>query len=65
MKLSDIMSHAGLAIYAEWALVLFMVAFVGIVLWVFRPGNKSRFDSDAQMPLDDEHPQSPIAARER
>ncbi len=65
MKLSDIMSHAGLAIYAEWALVLFMAAFVAIAIWVFRPSNKSRFDSDAQMPLDDEHPQAPLPARGR
>ena len=65
MKLSDIMSHAGLAIYAEWALVLFMIAFVAIAVWVFRPGNKARFDSDAQMPLDDEHPQAPKSARGR
>ncbi len=65
MKLSDIMSHAGLAIYAEWALVLFMLTFIAIAIWTFRPASKARFESDAQMPLDDEHPQAPMPARGR
>ncbi len=65
MKLSDIMSHAGLAIYAEWALVLFMLAFVGIAIWTFRPANKRRFDEDALLPLDDDQPQAPTSARGR
>jgi cbb3-type cytochrome oxidase subunit 3 len=59
MKLSDIMSAAGLSWYAEVALVLFMLAFV-LVLWrIFRPSAKARYDVAARMPLDDEHPQTP------
>lgn len=27
--------------------------FVGIVVWVFRPKRKARFEKDAQIPLDD------------
>jgi hypothetical protein len=34
VKLSDVMSHANLAVYAEVALVLFMLVFVGVVLEV-------------------------------
>lgn len=53
MKLSDIMSHAGLSVYAEVALVLFLLAFVGIVWWVFRPSARDRWKQAAQIPLDD------------
>lgn len=59
MKLSDIMSHAGLAGYAEVAMVLFILAFAGIVWWVLRPANRNRWRQEAAMPLDDTHPQQP------
>ena len=35
MKLSDVMSGAGLAVYAEVALVLFLAVFAGVALKVF------------------------------
>ena len=44
MKLSDVMSSAGLTIYAEIGLVIFVVTFVAIVVHVFRKGNSTRFD---------------------
>ena len=59
MRLSDIMANAGLSMYAEVALVLFLLAFLVIVWWVFRRANKARWKSAAQMPLDDVHPQQP------
>jgi cbb3-type cytochrome oxidase subunit 3 len=59
VTLTDVMSHAGLAIFAEIGLVLFFVAFLGIVWWVFRPANRKRWKTDANMPLDDVHPQTP------
>jgi cbb3-type cytochrome oxidase subunit 3 len=59
VSLADLMSHSGLAIFAEVALVLFFIAFLGIVWWVFRPANRKRWKSDASMPLDDVHPQTP------
>jgi cbb3-type cytochrome oxidase subunit 3 len=59
VKLSDIVGNAGLAIYAEIALVLFVLAFLGVVWWVFRPATQSRWTSDAMMPLDDERPVQP------
>lgn len=59
MKLSDIVSAAGLSWYAEVALVLFVVAFL-IVLWrVFKPSLKAKYDRAARMPLDDEPPRTP------
>jgi cbb3-type cytochrome oxidase subunit 3 len=54
MRLSEIMSNAGLARYAEIALVLFLAAFVGILLWVLRPGASARMEHDARLPLDDD-----------
>jgi len=35
------------------ALVLFIGLFVAIVVYVFWPGNKKKFDEAAQLPLDD------------
>jgi cbb3-type cytochrome oxidase subunit 3 len=63
MRLSEIMSQAGLARYAEIALVLFLLAFVAIVAWTFRPGARRRMDADARLPLDDD-PGEPREPRE-
>jgi len=59
MKLSDIMSHAGLAIYAEVALLIFLAAFLAIAWSVLRPSRKAGYDAAARMPLDDENPVTP------
>ena len=37
------------------ALVLFIALFVGMVAYVFWPGNKKKFDEAAQLPLDDDN----------
>ncbi len=54
MKLSDVMSHAGLAGYAEIALILFMIAFLGILFTVFRPSQKAEMDAASRLPFDDD-----------
>ena len=59
MRLSDIMASAGLSGYAEIALILFILAFIGIVIRIFRPGRKREMDAAARMPLDDENPVTP------
>lgn len=59
MSLTDLMSHAGLAIFAEIGMVLFFSAFIAITWWVLRPANRKRWTTDANMPLDDVHPQTP------
>lgn len=51
MRLSDVMSNAGLAGYAVVALVLFLVVFVAIVVRVFL--SKDEFAHASRMPLDD------------
>ncbi len=58
MKLSDIMGNAGLSFYAEVALLLFLLAFLGITWWVFRPAARTRWQQAARLPLD-ELPASP------
>jgi hypothetical protein len=52
MKLSDIMSAAGLSIYAEVALMLFLGVFLAVALDVFR--SSRRHDEVRLLPLEDE-----------
>lgn len=59
MRLSDIMANAGLALYAEIALILFVVAFVAIAVRIFRPGRKAEMDAAARLPLEDDPPPAP------
>ena len=51
--LSDIMSHAGLSGYAEVALILFLLAFLVIVLRVWAPSRRREMDEMARKPLED------------
>ena len=37
------------------ALVLFISLFVGIIAYVFWPGNKKKFDEAAEIPLDEDN----------
>ncbi|MDP1858549.1 MAG: cbb3-type cytochrome c oxidase subunit 3 [Gemmatimonadaceae bacterium] len=59
MRLSDIMGAANLSAYAEVAMILFIAAFVAIVIAIFAPGKQRTYDAASRMPLDDEHPQTP------
>jgi cbb3-type cytochrome oxidase subunit 3 len=59
MKLSDVMSHAGLAGYAELALLLFLAAFVAILIGVFRPSAAAEMKRMSPLPLEDGVPASP------
>ena len=59
MRLSDIMGAANLSVYAEIAMILFIVAFIAIVVMTFAPGRQKTYDAASRMPLDDEHPQTP------
>ena len=56
MRLSEIMSHAGLAGYAVAALVIFVLVFVAVAIRVLSPSRKREYDEAARMPLDDENP---------
>ena len=52
MKLSDVVSHAGLAFYAEVALVLFFVVFVIVVVRTFRPSRRAGIEAEGRLPLE-------------
>lgn len=54
MKLSDIMGHADLAIYAQVALVLFLAVFLAVAIRVFRPSNKAALEAAGAMALHDD-----------
>ena len=53
LRLSDIMSHAGLAGYAVVALVLFVVAFLGILARVLSPRRRRELEDIARLPFAD------------
>ncbi len=54
MKLSDIMSHANLAVYAEIAMVIFMLVFVLMAVRLWLPGQQQALRDAARLPLDDD-----------
>ncbi len=38
--------HAGLM-----GLIFFFIFFIGMIVWVFRPGSKGQYQNDAQIPF--------------
>lgn len=54
MKLVDVMSASGLSIYAIVALLLFVGAFIVVVVLTFAPGSGARHARIARLPLDDD-----------
>jgi cbb3-type cytochrome oxidase subunit 3 len=53
MKLSDIMSNAGLSNYAEVALLIFLAVFIVVAIRTFAPSRREEMRRAALMPLDD------------
>lgn len=53
MNLTDLMSGAGLSIYAQVALVIFVAVFVAIVIRTFAPSRRTVMDDLSRIPLDD------------
>ncbi len=41
------------------ALIFFVALFVGVIVYVFWPGNKKKFDEAAKLPLEDEDDDKP------
>ena len=53
----------GLIVGPAFALLIFLAVFIGILVWIFRPGSKTFYDETARMPLDDDRPgQKPLQA---
>jgi cbb3-type cytochrome oxidase subunit 3 len=53
MSLSDIMGHAGLSIYAQISLILFLVVFIAIIARTFAPSRRRELEEASRLPLDD------------
>jgi hypothetical protein len=51
-SLTDVVSGAGLSVYAEIALVIFVVAFLGIVISLFAPGKRRMHEHLRRLPID-------------
>jgi cbb3-type cytochrome oxidase subunit 3 len=56
VKLSDIMGAAGLSSYAEVALVLFLLAFIGVVVSLFLPSRQRMYERLRHLPIDSDSP---------
>lgn len=59
MKLVDVMSASGLSMYAIVALVLFVAAFVAVVLMILAPGAAEKHAQASRLPLDDDAVRTP------
>jgi cbb3-type cytochrome oxidase subunit 3 len=53
MKLSDVVSYAGLSFYAQVALVLFLGVFILVSIRTYLPSRRRELDEAARLPLDD------------
>ena len=58
MKLSDIMGHAGLSLYAQVALLLFLAVFIAVIIRTWAPSRRREMQDAAMIPLNDELPAS-------
>jgi cbb3-type cytochrome oxidase subunit 3 len=58
MKLSDIMGNAGLSMYAQVALVLFLAVFIAVIIRTWAPSRRREMQDAAMIPLNDELPAS-------
>jgi cbb3-type cytochrome oxidase subunit 3 len=56
MKLSDIMGNAGLSIYAQIALVMFLAVFIAITIRTWAPSRRRELHEASMLPLNDELP---------
>lgn len=64
MKLSDIMGNAGLSMYAQVALLIFVVVFIAIIIRTWAPSRRHELQEAAMLPLNDELPAArPASAR--
>lgn len=51
---SEILSRTDLLFLPELSLVLFVLLFVGAIVWIYRPGASADYERRAQLPLCDD-----------
>jgi cbb3-type cytochrome oxidase subunit 3 len=56
VHLADVVSHAGLSGYAIVAMILFMLAFGGIVWRIFQRSRRDEYERVGRLPLEDDAP---------
>ena len=54
-SLTDVVSGAGLSGYAEIALVIFLIAFVGVVISLFLPSRQRTYEHLRHLPIDSDN----------
>ena len=59
LRLADAVGASGLAVYAIVALILFVIAFLVILIQIAAPARTSLYERASRMPLDDSTSQSP------
>jgi cbb3-type cytochrome oxidase subunit 3 len=60
MRLAEIMGAAGLQVFAEIGLVVFVVLFAGVLVYTFTKRNRAAFERARVAPFDE----APRASRE-
>ena len=58
-SLTDVVSGAGLSGYAEIALVIFLIAFLGIVISLFAPGKRRVYERMRRLPIEGDSDTNP------
>ena len=64
-SLTDVVSGAGLSGYAEIALILFVLAFVGVVISLFLPGRQRTYERMRHLPIDRDDATAALARDDR
>jgi cytochrome c oxidase cbb3-type subunit 4 len=58
------MTHHALTQFSQIAaLIFFFALFIGVLVYVFWPGNKKKFDEAAKLPLEDQEGDKPDGDR--
>ncbi len=52
----EVLTSAGFAPWAITSLMIFVLVFTFVLLWVFRKGSKSQYDTISQLPLEADTP---------
>ena len=63
-SLTDVVSGAGLSGYAEIALVIFLIAFVGVVISLFLPSRQKTYEHLRHLPIDSDNPADAALSRD-
>ena len=49
----NVMTDMGMTLGPTVALLLFVLLFILVMLWIYRPGSREIYEEEARLPLDD------------